>query len=183
MWDRHRAVATPAKLILYVLTAGVLAAALAFPIIGGAGAAANRLSDAAAEDSAQLLNGDVPIISTMVDAAGNPIAWIFTQRRWVVPGDRIADTMKLAIVSIEDRRFGLHNGVDLQGSLTGLAGYLQGAVDTRGGSTIEQQYVKNYNLLVNAQSQADRRAAVETTPVRKLREMRMALELDKALSK
>ena len=102
------------------------------------------------QDSAQLVEGEVPIVSTMVDAAGNPIAWIYTQRRWVVPGDRIADTMKLAIVSIEDRRFGEHNGVDVQGSLTGLAGYLQGADDTRGGSTIEQQYVKNYNLLVHA---------------------------------
>ena len=173
----------PAKLILYILTAGLLVAALLFPFVGGAGAVANRLSDVAAQDSAQLLEGEVPIVSTMVDAAGNPIAWIFTQRRWVVPGDRIADTMKLAIVSIEDRRFGVHNGVDLQGSLTGLAGYLRGAVDTRGGSTIEQQYVKNYNLLVNAQNEAERRAAIETTPVRKLREMRMALELDKALPK
>ncbi len=69
----------------------------------------------------------MPIVSTMVDAAGNPIAWLYTQRRWVVPGDRIADTMKLAIVSIEDKRFGEHNGVDVQGTLTGLAGYLQGA--------------------------------------------------------
>jgi membrane peptidoglycan carboxypeptidase len=176
-------VAKPAKLILYVLTAGLLLAALVFPFVGGAGAVANRLSDRAAQESAELLEGRVPAISTMVDAAGNPIAWIFTQRRWVVPGNRIADTMKLAIVSIEDKRFGLHNGVDVQGSLTGLAGYLQGAVDTRGGSTIEQQYVKNYNFLVSADNDAERRAAIETTPVRKLREMRMALELDKALPK
>jgi membrane peptidoglycan carboxypeptidase len=175
--------AQPAKLVLYVLTAGLLVAALAFPFVGGAGALINRLSDRTAQDSARLLEGNVPIISTMVDAAGNPIAWIFTQRRWVVPGNRIADTMKLAIVSIEDRRFGVHNGVDLQGSLTGLAGYLRGAVDTRGGSTIEQQYVKNYNFLVNADNEAERRAAIETTPIRKLREMRMALELDKALPK
>src|SRR5215470_1105679 len=161
MSDRRAAV--PAKLILYILTAGLIAAAVAFPFVGGAGAVANRLSDVATQQSAQLIEGDVPIISTMVDAAGNPIAWIYTQRRWVVPGDRIADTMKLAIVSIEDRRFGEHNGVDLQGSLTGLAGYLQGAVDTRGGSTIEQQYVKNYNLLVNAQTDEQRRAAIETT--------------------
>ena len=125
---------------------------------------ANRLSEVVAQDSAQLVQGEVPIVSTMVDAAGNPIAWLFTQRRWEVPGDRIADTMKLAIVSIEDRRFGEHNGVDLQGTLTGLAGYLRGADDTRGGSTIEQQYVKNYNLLVNAQTDAERRAAIETTP-------------------
>ncbi len=91
--------------------------------------------------------------------------------------------MKLAIVSIEDKRFADHNGVDLQGTLTGLFGYLRAADDTRGGSTIEQQYVKNYNLLVMAQTDAERRAAVETTPARKLREMRMALALDKALSK
>ena len=168
---------------MYVLTAGLLLAALIFPVVGGAGALANRLSDVTARDSAQLIEGEVPIISTMVDAAGNPIAWIYAQRRWVVPGDRIADTMKLAIVSIEDRRFALHNGVDLQGSLTGLAGYLRGAIDTRGGSTIEQQYVKNYTLLVAAQNDAERRAAIETTPVRKLREMRMALELDTALPK
>ncbi len=64
-----------------------------------------------------------------------------------------------------------------------MAGYLRGADGVRGGSTIEQQYVKNYNLLVTAQTDAERRAAVETTPVRKVREMRMALELDKALSK
>jgi membrane peptidoglycan carboxypeptidase len=175
--------AKPAKLILYVLTAGLLLAALAFPVVGGAAAMVNRLSDGTAQESAQLLDGEVPIISTMVDAAGNPIAWLYTQRRWVVPSDRIANTMKLAIVSIEDRRFGVHNGVDLQGSLTGLAGYLRGAVETRGGSTIEQQYVKNYNFLVTAQNGAERRAAIETTPVRKLREMRMALELDKALPK
>ena len=175
--------AMPAKLILYILTAGMLVAALAFPIVGGAGAVVNRLSDVAAQDSAQLLEGEVPVVSTMVDTEGNPIAWIFTQRRWVVPGNRIADTMKLAIVSIEDKRFGQHNGVDVPGSLTGLAGYLQGAIDTRGGSTIEQQYVKNYNLLVNAQTDAERRSAIETTPTRKLRDMRMALELDRVLTK
>ena len=34
--------------------------------------------------------------------------------------------MKLAIVSIEDKRFAEHNGVDWQGTLTGLSGYLSG---------------------------------------------------------
>ena len=73
--------------------------------------------------------------------------------------------------------------MDLQGTLTGLVGYLQAAEETRGGSTIEQQYVNNYRLLVQAQTDAERRAAVETTPTRKLLEMRMALALDKALPK
>ena len=134
---------TVAKLVLHCMMAAALVAALMFPLVGGTGAAMNRPWTMAAEDSSQLVSGEAPIISTMVDAAGNPIAWLYTQRRWVVPTDRIADTMKLAIVSIEDKRFGDHSGVDVQGTLTGLFGYLQGSDDTRGGSTIEQQYVKN----------------------------------------
>ena len=168
---------------LFCLLAGVLMAALLFPVAGGAAIVVNHASDVAAQDSTQMMAGEVPTVSTMVDAAGNPIAWIYAQRRWLVPSDRIADTMKLAIVSIEDKRFADHNGVDVQGTLTGLAGFLKGDADTRGGSTIEQQYVKNYNLLVNAQTDAEKRAAVETTPARKLREIRMALALDKVLSK
>ena len=72
---------------MYVLTAGLLLAALMFPIVGGAGVVANRLSDVVAQDSAQLVEGEVPTVSTMVDAAGNPIAWLYAQRRWVVPAN------------------------------------------------------------------------------------------------
>ena len=171
------------RMALFCLLAGVLTAGLLFPVVGGLGVASNHASDSVAQGSANIVGGDVPAVSTMVDAAGNPIAWLYLQRRWEVPTERIADTMKLAIVSIEDKRFADHNGVDLQGTLTGLAGFLKGAVDTRGGSTIEQQYVKNFNLLVNAKTDAERRAAVATTPTRKLREIRTALALDKVLTK
>jgi len=163
--------------------AGVAAAALMFPFAGGFGLMSNRASDIVANGSAQLIQGDVPQVSTMVDAAGNPIAWLYSQRRFEVATDKIANTMKLAIVSIEDKRFAEHNGVDWRGTLTGLSGYLSGNPGTRGGSTIEQQYVKNYQLLVTAQTGAERRAAVELTPARKLREIRMALTLDKTFSK
>jgi membrane peptidoglycan carboxypeptidase len=143
----------------------------------------NRASDVVANGSAQLVEGEVPQVSTMVDAKGNVIAWLYSQRRFEVPSDQIANTMKLAIVSIEDKRFAEHNGVDWQGTLTGLSGYLSGNLDTRGGSTLEQQYVKNYQLMVIAQTDAEKRAAVETTPARKLREIRMALTLDKTFTK
>ena len=105
----------------------------------------------------------MPAVTTMVDAKGNVIAWLYSQRRFEVAGDQIADTMKLAIVSIEDKRFAEHNGVDWKGTLTGLTGYMSGDDDTRGGSTIEQQYVKNYQLLVISQTDAEKRAAVATT--------------------
>lgn len=171
------------RLSLFCVLAGVLTATLVFPVVGGLGAASNRASESVSQGSVNMVDGDIPRVSTMVDAAGNTIAWLYTQRRFEVPADRIADTMKLAIVSIEDKRFTQHKGVDLQGTLTGLAGFLTGAGDTRGGSTIEQQYVKNFNLLVTAGSDAERQAAVETTPARKLREIRMALALNNALTK
>ncbi len=174
---------TVIKLAWCCLLAAVIVAAMLFPVVGGAGVMSNRASDVVANGSAQLVEGEVPAVTTMVDAKGNVIAWLYSQRRFEVAGDQIADTMKLAIVSIEDKRFAEHNGVDWKGTLTGLTGYMSGDDDTRGGSTIEQQYVKNYQLLVISQTDAEKRAAVATTPARKLREIRMALTLDKTFTK
>jgi membrane peptidoglycan carboxypeptidase len=181
--NRPPATVTVIKLAWCCLLASVVAAGLMFPVVGGFGLMSNRASDVVANGSAQLVEGEVPGVSTMVDAKGNVIAWLYSQRRFEVPSDQIANTMKLAIVSIEDKRFAEHNGVDWKGTLTGLSGYMSGNVDTRGGSTIEQQYVKNYQLLVIAQTDAEKRAAIETTPARKLREIRMALTLDKTFTK
>ena len=183
MSDRPPVPQTLLKLAGCCLLAGVVATALMFPLAGAIGLMSNRASEVVANGSAQLLAGQVPAVTKMVDTKGNLIAWLYSQRRFEVPSDKIANTMKLAIVSIEDKRFADHNGVDLKGTLTGLAGYARGDVDTRGGSTIEQQYVKNYQLLVTARTDAEKRAAVETTPARKLREIRMALTLDKMFSK
>lgn len=183
MPDRPPKAATVIKLAWCCLLASVLTAALMFPVVGGIGLVSNRASDVVANGSAALVEGEIPQVSTMVDAKGNTIAWLYSQRRFEVPSDQIANTMKLAIVSIEDKRFAEHNGVDWQGTLTGLAGYMRGDTDTRGGSTLEQQYVKNYQLLVVAQTDAEKRAAIETTPARKLREIRMALTLDKTFPK
>ncbi|MDI3313499.1 MAG: transglycosylase/D,D-transpeptidase PonA2 [Mycobacterium sp.] len=183
MLERSATTITVLKIAGCCVLAGVIAAALMFPVAGGIGLLSNRASEVVANGSAQLLRGEVPAVTTMVDAKGNTIAWLYSQRRFEVPSNKIANTMKLAIVSIEDKRFAEHNGVDWKGTLTGLAGYASGNLDTRGGSTIEQQYVKNYLLLVTAQTDAEKRAAVETTPARKLREIRMALTLDKTFSK
>jgi membrane peptidoglycan carboxypeptidase len=183
MSERPPVAVSVIKLAWCCLLASVVVAGLMFPVVGGFGLVSNRASDVVANGSAQLVEGEVPAVSTMVDAKGNPIAWLYSQRRFEVPSDKIANTMKLAIVSIEDKRFAEHNGVDWKGTLTGLAGYASGDADTRGGSTIEQQYVKNYQLLVIAQTDAEKRAAIATTPARKLREIRMALTLDKTFTK
>lgn len=104
--------ATIIKLAWCCLLASVILAALLFPVVGGLGLVSNRASDVVANGSAQLVEGEVPAVTTMVDAKGNTIAWLYSQRRFEVPSDKIADTMKLAIVSIEDKRFAEHNGVD-----------------------------------------------------------------------
>lgn len=154
-----------------------------FPLAGGFGYASNRAADTVDNVSAELVEGAVPAVSTMVDAAGNPIAWLYEQRRFEVPSDKISNEMKLAIVSIEDKRFAEHQGVDWQGTLRAfLTNTTSGQVE-QGASTLDQQYVKNYQLLVVAKTDAERRAAIETTPARKIREIRMALTLDKELTK
>ena len=120
----------------------------------------------------------------MVDATGKPIAYLYEQRRTEVPSDKISNEMKLALVSIEDnKRFAEHHGVDWTGTMRALVTNTSSGEVQQGASTIDQQYVKNYQLLVIAKTDAERRAAVETTPARKLREIRMALTLDKTLTK
>src|SRR3978361_2470258 len=132
MSDRPPVAVTVIKLAWCCLLASVLLAAFLFPLVGGIGLVSNRASDVVANGSAQLVEGQVPAVSTMVDAKGNPIAWLYSQRRFEVPSDQIANTMKLALVSIEDKRFTEHNGVDWKGTLTGPVGYGSGDPDPRG---------------------------------------------------
>ncbi|QBJ98725.1 PASTA domain-containing protein [Rhodococcus sp. ABRD24] len=172
-----------AKLAGCSALAGVLLAGVMFPLAGGFGFASNRAADAVDNVSAELVEGTVPAVSTMTDVAGNPIAWLYEQRRFEVPSDKISNEMKLAIVSIEDKRFADHHGVDWQGTLRAFMTNTTSGEVQQGASTIDQQYVKNYQLLVVAKNDAERRAAIETTPARKIREIRMALTLDKKLTK
>jgi membrane peptidoglycan carboxypeptidase len=161
----------------------VLLAGVMFPLAGGFGYASNRAADTVDNVSAELVEGTVPAVSTMVDSAGNPIAWLYDQRRFEVPSEKISNEMKLAIVSVEDRRFPEHKGVDWQGTMRAFLTNTTSGEVQQGASTLDQQYVKNYQLLVVAKTDAERRAAIETTPARKIREIRMALTLDKELTK
>ena len=68
--------------------------------------------------------------------------------------------MKQAIVAIEDRRFYEHEGVDFQGNFRALWSNLASGGVSQGASTLNQQYVKNYLLLVNAKTEEERAAAI-----------------------
>jgi len=156
-----------------------------FPTVGGIGLLSNKTSDTVDSVSTELAQGQVPQMSTMLDAAGKPIAYLYDPngRRTVVPGDKISDAMRLAIVSIEDKRFYEHSGVDWRGTARAFFTNSSAGETQQGASTLTQQYVKNYLLLVVAQNDAERRAATEPTIARKLKEIRISLALDQQLGK
>lgn len=76
-----------------------------------------------------------------------------------------------SLVSAEDERFYDHHGVDLYGTLRGIATTLKGN-GVQGGSTITQQLVKNVILQTS-----------EQTVERKLTEQVVAQELEKTMTK
>lgn len=172
------------KLLGLCLLAGVLLAGLMFPVVGSLGLVSNRASDTVDAISADLVTTDPPLISTITDKDGTAIAYLYDQYRVLVPPEKISPTMKAALVSVEDRRFYEHEGVDWRGTIrAGLTNQFSGVV-TQGASTLTQQYVKNYLVHVVARNnQVEQQKAQEQTIARKAREARIALQLERKLGK
>ncbi|MDH6235829.1 transglycosylase domain-containing protein [Cryobacterium sp. CG_9.6] len=123
-------------------------------------------------------------------ADGTPVllASFYEQNRVEVSSDAISQFAKDAAVTGEDPRYFEHGGIDLQGTVSGAVTTFAGGA-TRGGSSITQQYVKN--VLVQkceAMNDAEKRQscyndATEVSIDRKLKEMRLAIGVDKNYSK
>jgi penicillin-binding protein 1A len=93
------------------------------------------------------------------------------KNRQPVPLNRISKWMRLATVSIEDRRFYEHGGVDLEGIARALAADVRAGRVVEGGSTITQQLVRNLYI------------SREVTFERKLIEACLAVRLNDRRSK
>jgi len=171
------------RLVLGTLLAGVLVAGLLLPVSVGFGLASNDVTTAIEGATADPLDGDIPLRTTFTDAAGTPIATFYDQNRVYVPLSAISDYLQVAVISMEDRRFYQHQGVDWRGTVRALLRNAQSDAAAQGGSTLTQQYVKNYLYLVQAKTEAEKADAIATTPIRKLREAKMALSLEQSLSK
>jgi len=91
------------------------------------------------------------------------------KRTWLNSED-ISPYMKSAIVAIEDERFYQHKGVDIKRTGGAVIGFLKGDA-SYGGSTITQQLIKNVT--------GNRDKSVK----RKVKEMLMAIALEKELTK
>lgn len=172
------------KLLAATAAAGITGAVALTPIAAIGSVAVDRTNSTMQSNLQDLTSGTAPGVTTILDKNDDPIAWLYDQRRFEVPANKISSAMKNAIVSIEDRRFYEHNGVDIQGNLRAMATNLVAGGVEQGASTINQQYVKNYLLLVLSNDDTEQQAAaVETSIPRKLREMRMASEINDHLSK
>jgi len=171
------------KLLGLCVVAGVLVAGMVFPFAAGAGIASNTAADTMSSVSADLADEQLPSATTVTDSAGTPIAYLYDQNRTPVGPQSIAPAMKAAMVAIEDRRFYDHQGVDWQGTVRALIANSASGDVRQGASTLTQQYVKNYQLYVTAKTESDRLKATEQTTARKLREVRIALQLERKMTK
>jgi len=107
------------------------------------------------------------------DRTGEILLYDFSQdvRREVVPLEKIADYAKKATIAIEDKDFYSHGGFVLSSFMRAVFVNLTSLSFSQGGSTITQQVVKNSIL------------TKDKTPTRKLKELILALKLEKVLTK
>ena len=90
---------------------------------------------------------------------------------YYLSNDEIPDYVKMAFVSIEDKKFYTHKGVDYLAIARAAFQYVKKGRVTQGGSTITQQLIRNVFI------------SKEQTMNRKLREMFYAMEVEKKYSK
>ncbi len=90
--------------------------------------------------------------------------------REIVSIDKIPEDVRTAFIAIENKTFYKDRGVDFVGIARGAFNTLRGK-GTAGGSTITQQYVKNYYL------------TQDQSATRKLREMVISLKVDQRMEK
>ncbi len=167
------------------VVSGLLAGAAALPAVGLAGIAAR---DAARTfDNLPVAGlGVVPSRSEILDSSGHLIAYYYPGYphpiyRVPVSYNQIAPVMRTAIVAIEDSRYWQHGAFDPRGTLRALVSTLSGN-RVQGGSTLAQQYVKNACILT-AGSPQEQAACYAVTVTRKLRELRIAANVEHEMNK
>src|SRR4051794_21574807 len=161
---------------------GAVVAGLAIPFAGVLGIGARQVAQAMDNLPAELETDPLPQKTRLVDAQGNTIATLYDENRVNVSLNQISRTMVKAIVAIEDYRFYEHGALDLKGTLRALITNQANSGVVQGGSSITQQMVK-MTLFTQANTKAERAAAIDDTYARKLRELRYAIAFEQNFSK
>jgi penicillin-binding protein 1A len=106
----------------------------------------------------------------VVTADGVEIAQFGAERRIFVPLSRIPKRLQDAVLAVEDTRFREHSGIDPKGMARAVMSMMTGGMK-QGASTITQQLVRTMLL------------TQRFTPERKAKEILLALQVEKALTK
>ena len=112
-----------------------------------------------------------PVTTQILADDGTVIGEFYSQKRYLVPFERIPPHVRQAFIAAEDDAFYRHSGIDATGILRALINNVVAGGKVQGGSTITQQVVKS--VLLTPQKSYER----------KLKEMILSLRLERELSK
>ncbi|NQU36451.1 MAG: transglycosylase domain-containing protein, partial [Actinobacteria bacterium] len=165
-----------------VVTAGLL------PNAAVGVAATSQVIDAWNLQSNTIPAEALPGRTTIVTGNGTKVAEVFTVNRVPANAEEQGETIREAVVSIEDARFFSHSGVDPVGTARAFVATSSGEA-VQGGSTITQQYAKNLRLaqaVLDGGGEADPaalEAATERSWQRKVAEAHLAMLIEARMSK
>ena len=117
------------------------------------------------------LKNELPQPTVFYDVSGNVASKVSANKNEGVPIKEVPDSMKNAVIAVEDHRFYRHNGVDLIGMSRALFRDLKAGGMVEGGSTITQQLTKNTIL------------TSEKTLKRKMQEVFLAIAVEREYTK
>ncbi len=110
-------------------------------------------------------------VTEVLDRDGNPLAYWYKERRWVVPLSVMPEYLKDAFLAAEDARFYEHPGIDFLGIIRAMIKNIEAGTIIQGASTITQQVTRALLL------------SPERSWKRKLKEAILAWRIDHLLTK
>ncbi|BAS28327.1 transglycosylase domain-containing protein [Limnochorda pilosa] len=159
--QRHRPSRRPYAVLLVTF-----AVALAFGLASGGLAAYLRSAPSLDE-----IRFDAETVTYFYDRYGDEIATRYREHRIPVTIDQVPQSLKDAVVAIEDRQFYNHHGVNVAAIVRAVVADLRAGAKVQGGSTITQQLAKNVFL------------THDKTFTRKLREVLWAIQIERKYAK
>ena len=162
---------------------GIVVAAVVFPLVAIGGLTVLSGTDFVEKLPDKLRDVPPAQVSYLYAADGQTlITQFYEEYRKYVPLSEISPNMLRAIVASEDSRFYEHHGVDSKGVVRAFVANHQAGGVSQGASTLTMQYVRNVQRN-SAETPQEVTDSTEQTTARKLREMRLAVAVEKVLSK
>ncbi|SCL38989.1 Membrane carboxypeptidase (penicillin-binding protein) [Micromonospora rhizosphaerae] len=158
-------------------------AAAAYPLAALTGIGAKATAHAV-EHKTGILRTALPAETSYLYAPDGKtlLTMFYEEYRKYTKLSEISPNVQQAIVAAEDNRFYQHHGVDPKGVARAFVANARSNGVSQGASTLTMQYVR-MALRDSAKTPKEVQEATQQTSLRKIKEMRMALDVEKELSK